>query len=328
MARGMWTGLAAGLQQAQEEKRYQQERQDKLNLLNQERQDKLFGLALQLAPKYATSGTLTAMEGVSSGGKSSAGAGPSSSFYEAQLKAFNFSDEAIADLSLQGPYAMQAAIETYNEIYDETNPPDQTTLQKIADGIIIENVTSRGINPKEFAKTMGLDLESFPEEERAMREAILSGALTPPKQAPNVASTYRPTGPVKPEELKQLQATVADTITALLENGKVYGDAVMQGEYEGALRELKEGSITRAISLLTETGELAPAMQQLFDYYPQLKNPQLPLGVFEPIRKALEVPSMANIPEQALQYLRANKDTPGVIEAFEEKYNVSAQEYL
>lgn len=325
MARGMWTGLAAGLQQAQEEKRYQQERQDKLNLLNQERKDKLFGLALKLAPKYATSGALTAMKGTSSNARTSVGAGPSQSFYEAQLKAFNFSDEAIADLSLQGPYAMQAAIETYNEIYDETNPPDQTTLQKIADGIIIENVTSRSINPKEFAKTMGLDLEAFPEEERAMRKAILSGALTPP---PNVASTYRPTGPVKPEELKQLQTTVADTITALLENGKIYGDAAMQGEYEGALRELKEGSTTRAIGLLTETGELAPAMQQLFDYYPQLKNPQLPLGVFEPIRKALEVPSMANIPEQALQYLRANKDTPGVIEAFEEKYNVSAQEYL
>lgn len=342
MARGMWTGVAQGMQDIQERRRYRQEREDKLSLiaqeradreaeraerralLNQERQDKLFGLALQFAPQYALSGALTSTGG-SGGGKASLGG--SADFYEAQLKAFNFSDEAIADLSLKGPYAMQAALETYNAVYDETNPPDETTTQKIADSILIEDV--KNVDPAEFAAKMGLDLSALPKDERDLRQAILMGAL---KRTPQVTSTYKGVAPVKPEDLQKLQTTVADTLKAILESGKSEGAPEQQVEYTAALRELNEGSPARAISLLNDTGELAPAMQQLFDYYPQLKNPQLPLGVFEPIRKALEVSTptagVASVPQQAVGYLRANKDTPGVIEAFEEKYGVSAEEYL
>lgn len=325
MARGMWSGIAQGLQQVKERERYEQERQDKLNLLNQERQDRLFSLALELAPKYAASSVLTS---TTASGKNSAGK-PSSAFYETQLVDFGFPKESIINLNEMGPYALELAVETFKSNYNPENPPDQSTLQKIADSIIIENVTQGSVDPVAFAERMGLNIDAFPEEERGMRQAILTSALTPAPKAPYVASTYVPTESIKPEDVTKYQTFIGETVKTVLQQNSVSVSEDQQGKYIGALRELEAGNPTVAINLLQETGQLESTLKPLFDYYPQLKNSNLPLGVFEPARQAILAPkATAVVPQQAIEYLRSNKDTPGVIEAFEQKYGVSAQEYL
>jgi hypothetical protein len=330
MATGMWVGIERGLANVREQKRYDQERQDRLDLLNRERQDKLFSLAVQLAPRYTAGGVMTSSSG--GGGTSSGGpAGASTSFYEQQLKAFNFPEEAILDLQEKGPYAMQTAIEVYKDQYDPTNPPEPSRLQRIADGIIIENVSQQGVDPRAFAEKMGLNLDIYPEDERPMMEEILRGALTPAPRAPNVASTFMETKPVKTEDVERFQSIIGDTLKAALNAGSVSAPDEKKPEFTAALRELGEGSPNRALALLQESGELESYVKPLFEYYEVLQNPALPLGVFEPIRKALMSPTQPQqiqVPEQALQFLRANRDNPSIVEAFEAKYGVSAEEYL
>jgi hypothetical protein len=330
MATGMWVGIERGLANVREQKRYDQERQDRLDLLNRERQDKLFSLAVQLAPRYTAGGVMTSSSG--GGGTSSGGpAGTSTSFYEQQLKAFNFPEEAILDLQEKGPYAMQTAIEVYKDQYDPTNPPEPSRLQRIADGIIIENVSQQGVDPRAFAEKMGLNLDIYPEDERPMMEEILRGALTPAPRAPNVASTAMPIKPIKFEDISEFQNTIKGTLNAALEEGALNSPEGKREAFVAAIRALEKGSTMPAVQLLQERGELAGLMGPIFEYRPEFKDPKVPIGVYEPIRKALMSPTQPQqiqVPEQALQSLRANRDNPSLVEAFEAKYGVSAEEYL
>jgi hypothetical protein len=346
MARGMWTGIAAGLKDIEETKRYEQEREEKLNLLNQERQDRLFNMALQFAPKFTASGVLT------SGGGSGGGAGaPSTSFLEQQLKAYKFPEEKILSLQEKGPLAMQTAIEVYKDNYDPTNPFDEITVSSIADSILLEDVDSPNFDPKEYAKMMGLNMEAFPEEERVMREAILAGALRVPRQGPAVASTFLPTESIKAEDVQKYQGLIGDTLKAVLVQGSVEAPDEQKGRYTEALRNLDAGNVSFAVTLLQETGELMPAMKPLFDYYKPLNSPEVPLGVFEPIRRALSSPAeqapaqdkrVQNVvrelqgspdtwsenTKKIIEALRANKDDPQKLIEFQNLFGLNPQEYF
>lgn len=341
MARGMWSGLAAGFAQAQERKRLEQERQDKLGLIAQERQDRLdaraqekelfnlkrkddlFATLIQIAPNYTRGATLTP---ASKGGSSSAtgSAAASGEFYEEQLARFKFPTNAILDLQEKGPYALQAAIEVYKDRYDPTSPPSADDLQRIADGILLEDV-GQAVDPQEFAKTFNLNLDSYPEDERAMKEEILRRALAP--KAPSVASTSMETKPIKPEDVERYQTIIKDTIAQALEQGKISNPEGERQAFVSAQTEFEKGNPGTAIRLLQERGELLPLMKPLFDYFPVLQNPSVPLGVFDSVRQAL-TPVQANIPDQALQFLLMNKDNPSIVSAFEQKYGVSAEEYF
>lgn len=326
----MWTGIAAGLKDIEDKKRYEREYEDKLNLLNQERQDRLFSTILEYAPMSV----LTSSSG-STGSGGSAGT-PSAAFYEEQLLRYKFPEKAILDLQEQGPLAMQAAIEVYQKNFDPDNPYDESTLTKIADSIILDKVTiSQGIDPVEYAKQMGLNMDLFPENERGVRTAILSGALRKGVPKPAVASTYTQESRVKLEDLDRFKKNLGDSITAFLGEKKLTVPEDQQGVYQGALSAIDNGSYAKAFELLGETGDLKTIAQSVFEYYPQYKNPKVPLGLFEPLRKALEVPSIAEesltaaqIPQQAIEALRQNRDNPDILEAFRVKYGVDPEEYL
>lgn len=330
MARGMWTGIAAGLKDIEDKRRYEREYEDKLNLLNQERQDRLFSMILEYAPK-----SFLTPSGESTGSSGSAGT-PSAAFYEEQLKRFNFPDEAILSLQEQGPLAMQAAIEVYQKNFDPDNPYDESRLTKIADSIILDKARiSQGIDPVEYAKQMGLNMDLFPEGERAIRTAILSGAIRKGVPKPAVASTYTQESRVKLEDLDRFKKNLGDSITAFLVEKKPTVPEDQQGVYQGAISAIENGSYAKAFELLDQTGDLKTIAQGVFEYYPQYKNPKVPLGLFEPLRRALEVPSIAEesltaaqIPQQAIEALRQNRDNPDILEAFRVKYGVDPEEYL
>lgn len=330
MARGMWTGIAAGLKDIEDKRRYEREYEDKLNLLNQERQDRLFSMILEYAPKsFLTS------SGKSTGSSGSAGT-PSAAFYEEQLKRFNFPDEAILSLQEQGPLAMQAALEVYRANYDSDNPYDESTLTKIADSIILDKATiSQGIDPVKYAKQMGLNMDLFPEGERAIRTAILSGAIKKgvPKQA--VTSTFLPESRVELEDIERFNKILGGSIITVLENKRPTVSQAEQGEIQGAISAIEKGSYKKAFDLLEGTPELKGIAEKMFNYFPAYKNPEVPLGIFEPLRRALEVPSIAEeslkaaqIPQQAIEALRQNRDDPDILEAFRVKYGVDPEEYL
>jgi len=330
MARGMWTGIAAGLKDIEDKKRYEREYEDKLNLLNQERQDRLFSMILEYGPKsFLTS------SGESTG--SSGGAGtPSASFYEEQLLRYKFPEKAILDLQEQGPLAMQAAIEVYQKNYDPDNPYDESRLTKIADSIILDKATiSQGIDPVEYAKQMGLNMDLFPEGERDIRTAILSSAFKKGAPKPAVASTFLPESRVKLEDIERFNNILGGSIKTVLENKRPTVSQAEQGEIQGAISAIEKGSYAKAFNLLEGTPELKGIAEKMFNYFPAYKNPKVPLGLFEPLRRALEVPSIAEesltaaqIPQQAIEALRQNRDNPDILEAFRVKYGVDPEEYL
>lgn len=336
MARGMWTGIAAGFAKAQERKLLEQERQDKLGLIAQERQDRLdaraqerelfnlkrsddmFETILKIAPDLALNSTLTPS---GEGGGSSGG---SSKFLETQLAAYKFPTNAILDLQEKGPSAMQAAIEVLKDNYDPTNPPNASKLQQIADSIIVEGA-GQPIDPKEFAARFNVNFENFPEGERAMKEEVLRRALASRKG--QVASTFMDERPAKLEDVDRFQSTVSKTLQAAIAANAA---SLPEGEREAfssAKTDFEKGDPRTAIELLQARGELKGLMQPLFEAY---NGYNIPLGVFEPIRKALEPTptTQANIPDQALQFLLMNKDNPSIVSAFEQKYGVSAEEYF
>lgn len=334
MARGTWTGLYQGYKDVKERQRSEQERQDRLNAATQERQDrlasikreedrfnllrqdKLFEVVSTLAPEYAARGYLTP----SPEGASETTSNTPSNFLESQLKGLGFQDKAIVSLQEKGPLAMQAAIETFKTVYDPESPTpvDEYTTQRIADSILIEDTTS-DFDPVAFARTMGLDLEAFPENERSLRTAILKGSS---KTTPRVASTYvEPAKPIDLEIVGKVQENLASSITQTLQSLKVNSPEDQQGDYEGAIRELKAGDPTKAIELLGSQGLMTPLVESAFSTDYRLRFDRTNLGGFNLARKYA-------VPQAAIDLLRQNKDDPSVLEQFGQKYNVDPNWYL
>jgi hypothetical protein len=334
MARGTWTGLYQGYKDVKERQRAEQERQDRLSAATQERQDrlasikreedrfnlqrqdKLFEIVSTLAPEYAAKGYLTPSSEGTSGGTT----GASSDFYETQLAQYKFSPSQIVSLQEKGPLAMQAAIEVYKAEYDPDSPTpmDEFTTQRIADSILIEDITPN-FDPVAFARTMGVDVEAFPESERSMRTAILKGSS---KTTPRVASTYvEPAKPIDLEIVGKVQENLASSITQTLQSLKVNSPEDQQGDYEGAIRELKAGDPTKAIELLGSQGLMTPLVESAFSTDYRLRSDRTNLGGFNLARKYA-------VPQAAIDLLRQNKDDPSVLEQFGQKYNVDPNWYL
>jgi hypothetical protein len=335
MARGMWTGIAAGFAKAQERKLLEQERQDKLGLAAQarqdmldaraqqkelfdiERRDKLFSTFLTVAPGLAMSSALTPAEG---GEGSSVG---TSKFLEEQLARFKFPTEAILDLQEKGPKAMQLAIEVLKDNYDPEKPFTPAKLQEIADSVILEDTTQK-IDPKQLAERFGLGLDTFPEDERAMREEILRRSMA--GGGTRVDSTFLPEKPVNLEEVGRFQDTISKTLQAAVAEKAAGLPAGEREAFASAQTDLEKGNPRTAIELLNERGELEGLMLPLFEGYNGFK---MPLGVFEPIRQALTPTPPKRTPTEAqIQGLRANRNDPAILKDFELWFGVSPEEYL
>lgn len=334
MARGTWTGIYQGYKDVKERQRAEQERQDRLSAATQERQDKLasikreedrfnlqrqdrwFETVLTLAPEYAAKGYLTPSSEGTGGGTT----GASSDFYETQLAHYNFSPSQIVELQGKGPLAMQAAIETYKTVYDPESPTpvDEYTTQRITDSIVIEDTTSN-FDPVAFARTMGVDLEAFPESERSMRTAILKGSV---KLTPRATSTYvEPAKPIDLEVVGKVQDNLASSITQALQSLKVNSPEEEQGNYESAINKLKAGDPTLAIEILGAQGLMTPIVESAFFTDYRLRSERTNLGGFNLVRKYA-------VPQVAIDFLRQNKDDPSTLQQFGQKYNVDPNWYL
>ena len=337
MARGTWTGIYQGYKDVKARQLAEQERADRLAAATQERQDrlaaikreeerfnlqrqdKLFEVFATLVPEYAASSYLTpSAEGTSEVAVGSSGS--TSNFLETQLKAFNFQDSDIVSLKEKGPLAMQAAIETFKAVYDPESPTpvNEYTTKRIADSILIEDTTSN-FDPVAFAKTMGVNLESFPESERGVRAAILQGAV---KRTPKVVSTYvEPAKPIDLEVVGKVQDNLAGSIKQALVTLKVNSPEEEAGTYQSAIRKLDAGDPTAAIELLGSQGLMTPIVESAFATDYRLRSDRTNLGGFNLARKYA-------VPQTAIDFLRQNKDDPSVLEQFNQKYNVNPNWYL
>jgi len=324
MAAGMWAGIAAGYADIQDRKRYEQERQDKLDLLNRERQDKLFGLALSLGPKYAAEGVLTPSGG---GGGTQ---GPSSSFYEKQLLSLGFEEQQVLDLQEKGPSAMAAAIEIFKDHYDPTADTPKSLYSGIAESIFVETSSpTANLSVDELVEKVGLDLSVYTDQEANLLKATLANAIKPPKPTVHTASTFTNTQAPKPEDAKQLTESLRlSLLGAVQQNAAAAGETDVRraAEWQKAETAFSAGNPTLAIGMLREEGLLEGIVKPLFETWPQYQR--IPLGVFESVRTPTQTSTTGVPPQAAIEALRANSSDPSIIRAFEEKYGVSAGDYL
>jgi hypothetical protein len=325
MARGMWSGIYQGYKDVQEQKRYDQERQDKLDLLNRERQDKLFSMAASLAGSFSESGVLTPSD-------SKGGSGPSLSFYEQQLQQLGAPEEVILDLQGKGPEAMQLAIETYTGVYDPERGAPEDAWGRISESIIVEKQDLKTISVEDFMKKFGLDLSLYGEEEQALMRRALELKLNPPGRKPTVHSTttYLPTATPKIGDVKEYQDAIAKTLKAAAQRSRTReSDEKKQAQWTAAERSLDAGDPSLVVDYLRSSGELDSFMQPLFDQYPQMKN--IPLGIWEVVRPGAEVPvqqPQVVSPQPLQEDIEALRANPSLAEEFFRKFNLDPNIYL
>lgn len=322
MGAGMWSGLYKGYTEGKERQRLEQERQDRLDLFKQERQDKFLGMAMSLAPSFAKSGVLTSSGGGTTGGGSTGGSGPSLSFYEQQLKQLGAPDKAILSLQEKGPEAMDLAIKTYTELYDPERGAEEDIWGRIAEGIVISERDIKTISVEDYIAEVGLDLSGYSEQEAALIKQTLDQRLNADrrKRVVDTATTTLPQNQPDIGDVKIYQDAVSGTLA------KVAQQKVLQltktdpdgaAEWNSALKRMTEGDPTLVVEYLKASGELDTFMQPLFEKYPQMSR--IPLGIWEIARP---------VPEAAIEKLRLNKDNPQALKDFEEAFGVDPRDYL
>ena len=259
MARGMWSGLAAGFAQAQERKRLEQERQDKLGLAAQTRQDMLderkerreiFNINRMDAYAASFPGLLSTYKGAAVTKGSASGEGVSASTGAAKaLAAMGMDAEKIADLAEQGPLVIQRALDVAKKNFDPESPYTPETLSMIAESIIL---TPEYIPTEEEATAfvqdiMGRDLSGLDDLQRKKVISDVRQVLSRPASAEDA---FFPAKAPDSQDLENIENRFLTGIKSLLSTSD---DIVERGTVEYAIGKLEAGDPTKVIDLLLES---------------------------------------------------------------------------
>lgn len=304
MARGMWTGIAAGFAKAQERKLLEQERQDKLGLAKQAREDMLEGrkqeremFDLSRSDKYV--GLVT--ENLDRLGKagvtvSSNTSGEGSMSKNLQvLKVIGYDDETIADLAEQGPAALAEAIRITKENANPELPYKPSDFKFIASTIIADmGSTPTDEQAKAYVETnLGVDFNKLDPQQATYLVRQAKQTLT---TAPSATSGFTArTVPPKVQDIKVSRELFMEGINGLLGTKAAQVDMntteglERAGQIETARAKLKAGDPVAAIDILRENGgsEFVKFYQQYVDSEPRLYGPDanVDIGLAVPFKQ-------------------------------------------
>lgn len=304
MARGMWTGIAAGFAKAQERKLLEQERQDKLGLAAQAREDMLAGRAqeremfdLTRADRYVDR-TIENLDRFAKAGvtinSNAKGAGSMSENLKV-LKIMGYDDETITDLAVQGNAALTEAIKITKDNANPEIPYKPSDFKFIASTII----ANQGSTPtEEQAKTyletnLGVDFNKLDSQQSAYLLQQARQELTKASSATSGFTTR--TVPPKNQDIKVSRELFMEGINGLLGTKAAQVDRNTAeglervGQIETARDKLKAGDPVAAIDILRENNgsEFIKFYQQYLDNEPRLYGPDanVDIGLAVPFKQ-------------------------------------------
>lgn len=291
----MWTGIAAGFAKAQERKLLEQERQDKLGLAAQARQDMLderkerremFDLKRMDDYAAAIPGLVSTYTGAGVTKGSASGVGVSASTGAAKaLAAMGMPVEKVAGLAEQSPLALQRALDVAKKNFDPENPYTPETLSMLAESIIL---TPKYVPTEEEATTfiqdiMGKDLSGLDDLQKRRVIAEVRQGLSRPASAEDV---FFPQKAPDPQDLENIEDRFLKGIESLLGNSQ---DLVEEGQIRFAADKLKAGDPTAAMDLLVRNG--GSDFTQFYEAYMKANptvfgpNAVVPPGPLEPFKQ-------------------------------------------
>lgn len=320
MPRGMWSGIAAGFADIQARKLADQERQDKLDLIAQDRADKTadraeslrrfnleradrqVAMGLSLSEKYAKAGVVS-------------GSGPSDAsnpmFKAAILKKMGMNDQNIADLaSSGGVIALDEAIAKVEKFSDPQRPISSEELSLIAESILVSpgyQATDKDV--AEYFSANSLDPNLF-------NTAAINQIKKNLSRAPEVQSSM-PVLQRAPDmqDLAQAEKTFVGGITtalnALTANSE---DITLNSEVLQAQDSLAKGNSEKAITILIDKyGQegFKKLYENITSSYPEFYSPEvnIPLGVANDFKDIYNQISQATVAPTSTRRLRYNPET-------------------
>lgn len=346
MARGMWTGIAAGLKDIEDKKRYDLERQDKLSLLDkeearyqeekrtraaekaQERNDRRFEFILQNTGQWSPDSVLTPISSGEGTAKSSSPAAGATS-YEKALQDLGFENEQIVSVAERaGAGGLKLLFDVAKANFNEKRPYTEAVRGAMADSIILTGGSEPDVDA--YLKAMNFDLNSLPEEEQAMNRELLRRGLSKTSLMSSYPGTPEPLDiadleSYKEAPVKQLEAAIN---IPLLKAGD---DKALAGRYGRAKELLKLGDPSEAVNLLLKNDPKAfvDSLKSLVEQYPEVYGPNAntPIG---PIKYAFDVfHSIKNVPTpEEIAELVQNKDDTELQRQFKEYFGIDPIYYL
>lgn len=248
MALGMWSGIAAGLKDIEDKRRYNLEREDRLqelkfkrDMFNEEMSLKYLNNIQELATDYAGYGA------------SKKGSLLSDTSKAEQLVRMGMPTESVVKLSGMGGPALDVAIKQIESAKDPLTPKDYTY---IAENILVQDpYIPEDSTVEEFIKSKGLDLSKLSEDKQAKAKEIIRRSLSTPAVA-SFTGTPQP-GPAKISEYAAATQQLNTAITNILS----------QAAGKGGLDQIQIGEIGRTIEKANKEGDYGPAIKMIEDQY-------------------------------------------------------------
>lgn len=332
MARGMWTGIAMGIADIQERKRLEQERQDKLGLAKQAREDMLEGRKQEREMFDLTRGdkflelaaeNLSRLKkaGVTSNSKVTGTESVGESIKV--LKIIGYDDETIADLAEQGLPALKEAIKITK---DNANPeiPYRPSDFKFIAGTIIANVGSTPTDEEAqtYVETnFGIDFNNLePQQSDYILQKAREALTIPPSATSGFTARIEPP---KVQDIKASKELFMEGVSGLLNTkyaklDKSTPDGLERaGQIRTAKERLESGDPASAIDILRENdgSEFIKFYQQYLDSEPRLygldANVDIGMaGYFKQLYRALTQPENTGQNPQVTRVItRLNPET-------------------
>jgi len=320
MARGMWSGIAAGFADIQARKLTNQERQDRLDLLTQDRADKTadraeslrrfnleradrqVAMGLSLSEKYAKAG-------ITGGSNTSDPSNPM--FKAAVLKKMGMNDQDIANLASSGGIlALNEAITKAEKFSDPQRPLKPEDLTLIAESILVSpGYQATDEDVAEYFAGNNLDPNLF-------NAAAINQIKKNISRAPEVQSSM-PVLQRAPDmqDLAQAEKTFVGGVTralnALTANSE---DLTLNAEVLQAQDSLTKGNSERAITILIDKyGQegFKKLYENITSSYPEFYGPDvnIPLGVASDFKDIYDQVSQAPAASTPTRRLRYNPET-------------------